>query len=124
ELQDKVEITVIATGFDAAYFAKRTGVGSAVSDEDEDEESPLSASLGEVEGEVETINMDEDTPSTLNDESQSESSTPFHKEDDVPSSNIWASDDDEKTEESEQDVPAFLRRFRRKKSSDDSEKEE
>jgi cell division protein FtsZ len=121
DMQDKVDITVIATGFDAAYFKKR---GAVAVDEDEDE-SPLSNSLGEVEGDVETINMDEDTTGsdTLGSDSEdsSEEDTPFHKSDDVPSSNIWASDDEEpKPEGEENDIPAFLRRFRRKKHSDDS----
>lgn len=123
DMQDKVEITVIATGFDAAYFAKRVGAAT----DDDEEESPLSSSLGEVEGEVETINMEEDTPaSTLTDDDQpaKESDTPFHKEDDVPSSNIWASDDDEEPAKEESDVPAFLRRFRRKKQTEEPEEDE
>lgn len=120
DMQDRIDITVIATGFDAAYFAKR---GSGVDAEDDDTPQ-LSGSLGDVdEGEVETINMDEDTTSSnsLHNESDLESETPFHKGDDVPSSNIWASDDeDEKPDTEESDVPAFLRRFRRKKHADDS----
>lgn len=129
DMQDKVDITVIATGFDAAYFTKR-GNSNAEPDEYIEDESnnPLSSSLGEVEGEVETINMDEDTSnshgSTLVDDTNSEPDTPFHKEDDVPSSNIWASDDDEKPEPEEHDVPAFLRRFRRKKHTESEEKDE
>lgn len=132
DMSDKVEITVIATGFDAAYFAKRAGAG-AVSDDNDDEdenenenENPLStSSLGEVEGEVETINMEEDaaTSSSADDENDDEP-TPFHKEEDVPSSNIWASDDEEKSGSDSSDVPAFLRRFRRKKQQDSDEKEE
>ena len=122
DMQDRVEITVIATGFDAAYFAKR---GAGTVDEDEDEPSQLSDSLGEVEGDVETINMDEDQSSNA-DLSQEHDETPFHKSDDVPASNIWASEDDEKkSEEVEHDVPAFLRRFRRKKpTSEDAENSE
>lgn len=120
DMQDKIDITVIATGFDAAYFAKR-GSGA---DAEDDDTPQLSGSLGDVdEGEVETINMDEDTTSSnsLHNESDLESETPFHKGDDVPSSNIWASDDeDEKPDTEESDVPAFLRRFRRKKHADDS----
>lgn len=128
DLQDKIEITVIATGFDAAYFAKRGSTAATSSDEDE-EENPLSSQLGEVEGEVETINMEEDPSSrpgsALEDDEKADEATPFHKEDDVPSSNIWASDDEEKSDETEEnDVPAFLRRFRRKKQSEESEKDE
>ncbi len=130
EMQDKIDITVIATGFDAAYFAKRGATTSTTDDEDDEEESSLSSSLGEVEGEVETINMDEDTSTstgastTNNDTDSSEAETPFHKSDDVPSSNIWASDDDDKSESEEHDVPAFLRRFRRKKTTDSDQKDE
>lgn len=129
DMQDKVDITVIATGFDAAYFAKRSGSGSTTDDDtDEDDENPLSSSLGEVEGEVETINMDEDTtgvdtPSSVDEDSSDESATPFHKEDDMPASNIWAAEDDEEKAE-EHDVPAFLRRFRRKKNTESEEKDE
>ncbi len=128
ELADRVDITVIATGFDAAYFAKRNG--SAAPEEDEETDSPLSTNLGEVEGEVETINMDEDTSTTvsstetLDTPTDEEKSTPFHKSEDVPSSNIWASDDDEKTDDEERDVPAFLRRFRRKKDTNSEEDDE
>lgn len=129
DMQDKVDITVIATGFDAAYFAKRAGVGAVAQDDDE-QENPLSSSLGEVEGEVETINMDEDSSNssssmTDDDSHQERSDTPFHKEDDMPSSNIWASDDEEvKPDTEENDVPAFLRRFRRKKQPEAEEKDE
>ena len=128
EMQDKIDITVIATGFDAAYFAKR-GASTVGTDDDSDDEdeNPLSTSLGEVEGEVETINMDEDSNAASvrdsEEDSDSDEETPFHKSDDVPSSNIWASDDEEKTDE-ESDVPAFLRRFRRKKTQDSEEKDE
>lgn len=131
DMSEKVEITVIATGFDAAYFAKRGGAVTTADDDDYQDEPQLSSTLGEVEGEVETINMDEDTPAspisttpdTANDEPKSDEDTPFHKAEDVPSSNIWASDDEEKpeSEESDNDVPAFLRRFRRKKNTDSEE---
>lgn len=129
DMAEKVEITVIATGFDAAYFAKRGGAATVDDTNDDDEDEPqLSSSLGEVEGEVETINMDEDSAaspisSTPDEEPQAEDNTPFHKSEDVPSSNIWASDDEEeKPEAEENDVPAFLRRFRRKKNTDSEEK--
>lgn len=115
DMKDQVSITVVATGFDAAYFAKAHNMD----DDDEDDISTgISNQLGDVEGEVETINMDDESE---NIDDSSEEVTPFHKEEDVPKSNIWASDDehvdDEKTEERE--VPAFLRRFRRKKNTDD-----
>lgn len=123
EMQDKVEITVIATGFDAAYFAKRAGV---VAEDEDDESDMVSDSLGEVEGEVETINMQEDAHETgkesFTDEKDDEEKAPFHKVDDVPKENIWASEDDDTQEE--RDVPAFLRRFRRKKHTNTDEEQQ
>lgn len=134
DMQDKVDITVIATGFDGSYFAKRAGAGS-----DEEEDGVLGEPVTEQdveEGDVETINMDEDEAAPT----AQEEAKPFHKEDDAPDPSIWASeDDDEKkskkkdkdekadtssdeTEKEESDVPAFLRRFRRKKHNEDSEK--
>ncbi len=128
DMADKLEITVIATGFDAAYFTKRGSTDQAVEEDEPEDEPQLSSSLGEVEGEVETINMDEDandTPGvTLSDDEKEADNTPFHKSDDVPSSNIWASDDDEKKSDEEHDIPAFLRRFRRKKQPEVDEKDE
>jgi len=132
DMQDKVDITVIATGFDGSYFAKRTN--SSTDDVDEDEASILSEPVTDVEpDEVETINMDDDSEQQIS----SEPATPFHKEDDHHDPSIWATSDDdgdeektkdepEKTdkieEKEEHDVPAFLRRFRRKKHNDENEK--
>jgi cell division protein FtsZ len=123
DMQDKVEITVIATGFDAAYFAKRSNIDDASTDDEEDE---APSTLDEVEGEVETINMQEDAHETGNeplhdDNKVEEEQAPFHKADDVPKENIWASEDDEVHEE--RDVPAFLRRFRRKKHTNTDEEQ-
>lgn len=128
DMQDKVDITVIATGFDAAYFAKR-GTSVTSDDDDDDEDTTLSSStLGDVEGEVETINMDEDTSTHTNSSDTTESTkdaeddVPFHKGNDVPDANIWASDDEDGAPQADQnDVPAFLRRFRRKKRGDSEE---
>lgn len=131
DMQDKIDITVIATGFDAAYFAKR---GSAAISDDDDEgdedDSSSSSSIGDVEADVETINMDEDT-SNLSTNSEdvakdvsADDDVPFHKSSDVPDANIWASDDEDGEAQADQnDVPAFLRRFRRKKHSDTEKNE-
>ncbi|MCA9308985.1 cell division protein FtsZ [Candidatus Saccharibacteria bacterium] len=125
DMKEGVEITVVATGFDAAYFAKPD-------DDDDDDEVSGSVALGEVEGEVETINMDDDSPSDAGSDA-SDDDTPFHKADDTPDPSIWASDDedepakepsgDEESPKEEHEVPAFLRRFRRRKSKDSDEAE-
>jgi len=121
DMQDKVAITVVATGFDAAYFAKHRD-----EDADEDESTLGSSQLGEVEGEVETINMDD---SSASGEGIDTEVTPFHKEQEPHGPSIWASDDQAEPEtepvaEEEHDVPAFLRRFRRKKHSETEENDE
>ena len=120
ELQDRIEITVIATGFDASYFNKRNS--SVV--ESAEEESSLSGDITDVDEDVETINMDEDRASEIAGDHIDEESTPFHKTEDVPSENIWASEDDDKKDESESDIPAFLRRFRRKKTDEKQAEDE
>lgn len=134
DMKDDIAITVVATGFDAAYFAGRAD------DDDEDNDSPLTGAteLGEVEGEVETINMDEE-PVTDSKSGDADDDTPFHKKDDVPNPDIWKSDDedessndkkdesqDEKADEEsdEREIPAFLRRFRRKKQSESDDEED
>ena len=121
DMKDEVSITVVATGFDAAYFAKSHNVDEDDDDDDDDDDdvsTGISSQLGDVEGEVETINMDDESEHKLDD--NGEEATPFHKEEDVPKSNIWASDDDHhEVETEEREVPAFLRRFRRKKNVDD-----
>ena len=120
ELQDRIEITVIATGFDASYFNKRNS--SVV--ESTEEENSLSGDITDVDEDVETINMDEDKASDIAGDHIDEESTPFHKTEDVPNENIWASEDDDKKDESESDIPAFLRRFRRKKTDEKQAEDE
>ena len=136
DMTDKVEITVIATGFDGSYFAKRgASLSDDSNDDDSDDVSPLEGPVTDVEAdEVETINMDEDAAENT---SLREEVTPFHKEADTHDPSIWTSDDDEKAakndekqtaesttdeKEEEHDVPAFLRRFRRKKHNEENEK--
>lgn len=130
DMQDKIDITVIATGFDAAYFAKRGGVVLGDDNDDSDDDASSSSSIGDVEADVETINMDEDTSSHAVVSGDPDASNgdaddvPFHKGSDVPDANIWASDDEDGAPQADQnDVPAFLRRFRRKKHADKDEDE-
>jgi cell division protein FtsZ len=130
DMKDGVSITVIATGFDGSYFAKRATSNNADEGDADEEDRMLSEPVTDVEpGEVETINMDEDETKSSETE---EEATPFHKEEDTHDPSIWTSNDDEKDEEpkaddekeSEKDgheVPAFLRRFRRKKHNDEKE---
>jgi len=93
ELEDELIITVIATGFDSAYFhGKDAGSDDTTTD---------------VADQTEDV-KDEDMSSIDMDLNKEEAKTDFAKEDDQK--NIWNYDD-------EADTPAFLRRH--KKSDDE-----
>lgn len=98
ELEDELIITVIATGFDSAYFHEK-----AAQLETPSASGSSSTKVDDVA--VEAINMDLD---------QSEAAATFA--DDTPQ-DIWNNpvDDDD-----ESDTPAFLRRRKKNKHSDES----
>ena len=117
ELEGEIIITVVATGFDATYFANRNSVPMTVKEDNK-------ASL--ANDEVPDLNMNIDTM-------HSDSSSDFHND---SGPNIWALDhEDEHTEEgnngdetsdnigqsiSDQDdeleKPSFLRRLKKRRS--------
>jgi cell division protein FtsZ len=97
ELEDELIITVIATGFDSAFFheqAAQLEVPTALNKRPE----PVDAT-------VEEINMDLD---------QVDAAASFA---DDTTHNIWA---DQPEEDDESDTPAFLRRRKKAKKSDES----
>lgn len=98
DLEDELIITVIATGFDSAYFHEQAA----------QLETPSGATARSVEPkdeEVEEINMDLD---------QTDSAAHFAEE---PSQNIWNTPAEE---DDESDTPAFLRRRKKNKSTDEA----
>jgi cell division protein FtsZ len=112
DLGEEIIITVVATGFDSSYFAKRTGP--------EVKPEPAKAEKPAQEADINDINMDlDDKPEpTVN-------MGDFHN--DQPMPNIWAIDheQDQKSEtqssdehapapEDELEKPSFLRRFRKR----------
>jgi hypothetical protein len=85
DLDGEVIITVVATGFDASYYAKQRGNRSA---------TPALSSTNATKSDEKALseidmNLDEDTPE-------------FHKENTMP--NIWALDDDEDKKDKEEEV--------------------
>lgn len=102
ELEDELIITVIATGFDSAYFHEQ----AAQLDAAEEAAKPVVAEAVS-EDEVKDINMDLD---------QTDAAAAFA--DDTPQQGIWDTPAPSE-EEDESDMPAFLRR-RKKKQSDES----
>lgn len=132
ELEGEVIVTVVATGFDASYFAMRrdtgTGLGTTSSkDTREEDTSSVSHTEGIKEETVSSIDMD------LNSEAQTRTSgaEEFHKETPIP--NIWSLEGDEeevnskiadqhKEKDDEYEEPSFLRRFRTRKHKDNKDK--
>ncbi|MEO8691757.1 MAG: cell division protein FtsZ [Candidatus Saccharimonas sp.] len=103
DLEDELIITVIATGFDSAYFQQQAA----------DLDGQKAASSTEnIEAAVQDIDMDLDKTS---------SAEAFQRED---TSNIWAhqTDQPEASSDNDDDTPAFLRR--RKKKHQQAKEEE
>jgi cell division protein FtsZ len=98
DMEDELIITVIATGFDSAYFhAQTAGL------DDTKPERTMSQAIDETVGGID-LNLD-----------QTESATMFAEED---SSNIWNQPNED---EDKSDIPAFLRRRKKNKKPDNKD---
>lgn len=144
DVQGEIIITVVATGFDAAYFAKRTpdqSSAKAFSDDDngqKQQDTPSSTGAAssqqeEDEASMKNINMDLSSQPTSDNANDFQSNTPMP--------NIWTldnsqgSDNDsskagedpkntgqqhsDQTSEQELDKPSFLRRLAKRRSKED-----
>lgn len=111
EMHDEIQVTVVATGFDAAYYSGKrarddSGLayfsrpGDSVSSDDSDSSG---FSSEEVEETVSELKLDD--TSTDDDD--------LGKGDSTNTDSIWSIDDDD--DEDEIEKPAFLRRLQRKK---------
>ena len=125
ELDGEIIITVVATGFDASYFAQRAPAPIAFS---EPAEQPSLIAQGAAEtavddADVQSIDMDL--------KEHTEAATDFHNDEPMP--NIWSiTDDSDKSdddtpqavvshhEEDELERPSFLRRLTKRGNKDDS----
>lgn len=101
ELEDEVIITVIATGFDAAYFQQGVDITPPNAAEKTAEPAPVAAHTDEdiKDEDVKDIDMDV--------EKEPEPQAKITDEDDKPAGSIWNYDD-------EADTPSFLRRKKKK----------
>ncbi len=129
ELEGELIITVVATGFDAAYYANRNAQTAALqSDSDapqlDADDNQAQSTQPVLDEEVNTMNMDLDAAT---DESAHHD---FHSNDPVP--NIWSldghSDDEPSTadplgshEEEELEKPSFLRRLKKRRADKKTE---
>lgn len=97
DMEDELIITVIATGFDSAYFYEQSS-----EEENESVNKVPDSSYG-------SVTADEVSSIDLNLDKQEEAKNDFT--DDTQPANIWAQPD----EDDESDTPAFLRRRKKKK---------
>lgn len=103
EMEDELIITVIATGFDTAYFDEKAA----------SLDTPGAAASQPVTADAETVNDEELENIDMNLDQHQEAATNFNSDDEK---NIWHYD------EEESDTPAFLRR--RKKDKDQPTKDD
>ena len=101
EMEDELVITVVATGFDSAYFHERAASLEGESTQMEPAGIAASETDNVADEDIRKIDMD------LN----HEPAKPSFAEDEEPK-NIWSYDDDES------DTPAFLRRRKKNKDKD------
>lgn len=99
DLEDELIITVIATGFDSAYFHKKDTISSAAQSD-----RAVSQVIDETVGGID-LNLN-----------HVEAASIFAEED---SNDIWNQPSDN---EEESDIPAFLRRRKKNKKSDNKDK--
>lgn len=128
DLEGEIIVTVVATGFDDSYFAKKT---TTLSEEISQTDIDAPARATEITDVPEDINMD------LDDSVASKTAEDFHAESDV--ANIWAQEDDDKNDKSENhdapiftqpfedeelEKPSFLRRLKSRKSGQKDDKKD
>jgi cell division protein FtsZ len=141
ELEGEVIITVVATGFDASYYAKRAADGSAVvapqldntvtktTKQDEKTLSDIDMDLGD-----DAVQSDFTKETTMpniwsihdDDEDDGKSDEDKPKDDDTGKTPSIAKDDEvvSSSLEDELEKPSFLRRLSRRKKDDQEEKAE
>ncbi|MBL8159909.1 cell division protein FtsZ [Candidatus Saccharibacteria bacterium] len=107
ELEDEVIITVIATGFDAAYFQQQEETPAPTAHSaPHAEPAPVSAATADEPQPIDESQLDQEEIEEIDMDIDKHDAEPVKKitdEDDIPKGNIWNYDD-------EADTPAFLRR--------------
>jgi cell division protein FtsZ len=101
EMEDELIITVIATGFDSAYFREKAGAMAGAG------AAPAVQAAGDEDDDVTTKVQDEDVDNIDMDLDKKEDDEHDFKKEDEPSGNIWNYDDDS-------DIPSFLKRKKKK----------
>jgi cell division protein FtsZ len=129
EIQGEIIITVVATGFDASYFTKRslTALDSDTANNEEESAKPAPA--------AKTLNDDEAVSGIdMNlDDNHAAEAADFTSDSHMP--NIWAIDEEDKADDNHEAVvsshveeelerPSFLRRLKKRKNEDTDKKDD
>ena len=128
-LGDEVQVTVIATGFDAAFFAEQSNSSDGLAyfskpsqpmDDDfsDDSAEPASNLVSHAQSKAEVDADDEVDESEIDMEIEEKKEKPksedLRKDDNEQAADIWSIEDDDE----EFERPAFLRRLKRNKDED------
>ncbi len=105
EMEDELVITVVATGFDSAYFHEKAASFAPIPEAVSEPRQPAEATAGSqfTDEDISKIDLDLNTQPT----------TAAFAEEEPEGKNIWNYGEDD-----EADAPAFLRRRKRKKNQD------
>ena len=137
DLEGEIIITVVATGFDSAYYANRnkavrtpmTAEKLTAAAAEYDDIDPDAAKLAaDVTAETKSADVsvnDEDIKAIDLDLEQKQPDTATDLKDEAPLPNIWSFDaDDASKDEDKFDKPSFLRRLKRRKKDDETDTED
>jgi hypothetical protein len=122
DLEGEVIVTVVATGFDDAYFATRDAKAADLLKRSKDSAGSFATDHQVDEETIAGIDMD------LKDQDEGSDVHDFHKDDD-DTPNIWALHDENQSAESDEtdeelDKPSFLRRFTRRSKAGSEEEDD
>jgi cell division protein FtsZ len=124
ELEGEIIITVVATGFDSAYYTNRKHIRSRLEEVENEHLSELEE-VYDAHSDVEEIKEEEIKTLDMHIEEKEEKKTTTEEKlkEDTPLPNIWTFDADEKLKDEDKfDKPSFLRRFKRAKKDDKKDK--
>lgn len=119
ELEGEIIITVVATGFDSAYYTNRKHIRSQLEELESQHLSDLAEEVfaNEKDSEaVESVKDEEIKSLDMDLEDKPEKTTEENLKEETPLPNIWTFDAEEQIKDEDKfDKPSFLRRFKRTK---------
>lgn len=131
EIEGEIILTVVATGFDASYYGKKSKDKGSNEDFSKNGED-----IGDIDMDLDTsghgidtsgaheFNDDQHMPNIWGDDNHDIESEDNSKHDDSQSSSDSEVEDEDKKKEEELEKPSFLRRLKKKKSKENQEEQE